>query len=90
VSTRSPGEDDPTGEEEAPQTWDPVAPNDLRVGDQLICELATGRTILARVKRLERDIGGQVVGFFPCAQLGVDSSVAIEVERIEKAWRSPE
>jgi len=61
MTTRSLSEDDPTGEEEAPQTWDPVAPNDLRVGDQLICELATGRTILARVKRLERDIGGQLL-----------------------------
>lgn len=73
-----------------PQTGDPVAPCDLRVGDELICRPATGRTILVRVKRLKRDIRGELVGFFPCAQLGVDSSVAIDVTLIEKAWRPPE
>ena len=72
------------------QTGDPVARSDVRVGDELICELATGRTIVARVKRLKRDIRGELVGFFPCAQRGVDSSVAIDVARIVKAWRSPE
>ena len=76
--------------ESIPQTDNPVTPSDLRVGDELVCTLATGRTIVTRVKRLKRDVRGELIGFFPCAQLGVDSSVAIDVGRIVKAWRSPE
>jgi hypothetical protein len=76
--------------ESIPQTDNPVTPSDLRVGDELVCTLATGRSIVTRVKRLKRDVRGELVGFFPCAQLGVDSSVAIDVGRIVKAWRSPE
>ena len=73
--------------ESIPQTDNPVTPSDLRVGDELVCTLANGKTIVTRVKR---DVRGELVGFFPCAQLGVDSSVAIDVGRIVKAWRSPE
>jgi len=76
--------------ESIPQTGNPVTPSDLRVGDELVCTLATGRTIVTRVKRLKRNVRGELIGFFPCAQLGVDSSVAIDVGRIVKAWRSPE
>ena len=76
--------------ESIPQTDNPVTPSDLRVGDELVCTLATGRTIVTRVKRLKRNVRGELIGFFPCAQLGVDSSVAIDVGRIVKAWRSPE
>ena len=71
-----------------PRTGDRVALGDLRVGDELICKLETGGTIVARVKRLKRDTSGALVGFFPCAQLGLDSSVAIDVRRIEKVWRA--
>ncbi len=72
------------------QTGDAVALSDVRVGDELICRLATGRMILTRVKRVKRSRGGELVAFFPCAQLGVDSSIPIELTRVVKAWRSPQ
>jgi hypothetical protein len=81
-------------EERAPsaplRTGEPVDPTALHIGDELICGHPSGRIILVRVARPKCDRDGQLVGFFPEAQPRVDPSVAIDVRRIVKAWRSPE
>ena len=81
-------------EESAPpaprRTGEPVGPTALHVGDELLCGHPSGRIILIRVEHLKFDSDRTLVGFFPEAQPRVDPSLAIDVRRIVKAWRSPE
>jgi hypothetical protein len=71
------------------RTGEPVDPSDLHVGDELICLLATGRYALAKVKRLKKS-NGEITGFFPYPATRSEPDKAIEINRVIRAWRSPE
>jgi hypothetical protein len=70
------------------QTGDRVLPEDLHVGDEVIYNHPVFGPQLARVVGLHRK-AGSLTGFFP-DRARTFSPKPVELQRIVKAWRSPE
>ena len=72
-----------------PPIDDRVRPDDLRVGDEVVYNHPVLGPSRARVVRLHLK-AGKLVGFFPDKWRFLKRSAPIDLERIVKAWRSPE
>ena len=72
-----------------PPIDDRVRLEDLRVGDEVVYNHPVLGPSRARVVRLHLK-AGKVVGFFSDKWRFLKRSAPIELERIVKAWRSPE
>jgi hypothetical protein len=66
------------------RTGEPVDPTDLHVGDEVIFASPAGRFVLARVTHIKR-ARGELFAFVPHT-----GTKPLSIERIVKAWRSPE
>ncbi len=65
-----------------------IAPEDLRVGDRVLFRHHNRNLYESKVLGLVHGPKGAVTGFYPEASLGVNSNVAIGIERVLTATRA--
>jgi hypothetical protein len=65
-----------------------IALEELRVGDSVLFRHSNRNLYETKVLGLVRGPNGAVTGFYPEASLGVDSKVAIGIERVLTATRA--